>query len=231
MELEGMRALVVEDTPEIATIVEEYLRAEGLDVRVAANGTDALGLLATFSPDVMVLDVRLPDVDGLTLCRKIRQNRSLPILILSARGEDIDKIVGLEMGADDYLAKPFNPREMVARVRALLRRSHLAATAVTAQELIVRKGLTIDLTSHRVEFEGREIPLTPLEFSLLRALAERPGQVFTRQQLLDTVWGAEFAANERTVDTHIRNLRAKLREAAPANFITAIRTLGYRFDL
>ena len=195
---------------------------------MARDGKAAIDQVTRQAPDVLVLDVMLPHVDGLNVCREIRKTRNLPILMLSARGDDLDKIVGLEMGADDYMTKPFNPKELVARVRAMFRRLKMAPDDA---EVIVRRGLRIEVAGQRVELEGSPLALTPLEFSLLRALAGNAGNAMTRQDLLNRVWGPDFFGDERTVDVHIRHLRAKLQEVNPGpSYITSVWGVGYKFE-
>jgi DNA-binding response OmpR family regulator len=224
------KVLVVDDEPDIVDVVRTYLEREGYEVFSADDGQKALESLERLVPDVLVLDVMLPYVDGLEVCQQVRKTRSIPILMLSARDDDVDKILGLEMGADDYLTKPFNPRELVARVRAMFRRLKLAP-AVAEEETIIRHNLKINVPWQRAEVEGKMVPLTPLEFSLLKVLAANPGHVLSRQELLNRVWGADFFGDERTVDTHIQHLRAKLQKAGPGpQYITSVWGVGYKFE-
>lgn len=222
------KVLVVEDEAEIAELVRTYLEREKYEVRVTARGAEAMSLLDSFAPEVIVLDLMLPDTDGLKLCQEIRKQHTNPILMVSARSDDVDKIIGLEVGADDYLAKPFNPKELVARVRALFRRAQMAPAA---GDTVTHGSLQLNQGSRRVTVGGAEVHLTPIEFNLLRHFLAQPGTVFTRQDLLDKVWGADFFGDERTVDVHIRNLRSKLRKAdARFDAIQAVWGVGYRFD-
>lgn len=231
---EYAKVLVVEDDADMLNLVVATLEKEGFHVFTSQDGGNVTDLVSREHPDLLVLDVMLPHVDGLTLARELRKTHLAPILMLSARGEDVDKILGLEVGADDYLAKPFNPRELTARVRALLRRDRALRKAVTGQDsdVIRVKNLRIYPDRHHVELNGQEVRLTPLEFSLLKALAQSPGRTLTRQDLLDRVWGQDFFGDERTVDAHVRAIRAKLQAVDPeGQYIVAVWRVGYRLDM
>lgn len=224
------KVLVIEDEQDISQLVRASLERESYQVQVAASGQQGLQQLEAFLPDLLVLDLGLPDTDGLTLCRELRRHNTLPILMVSARGDDIDRIIGLEVGADDYLAKPFNPKELVARVRALLRRSALSP-AQSGGDTLQNGSLRVQVQSRRAFLSGEEVHLTPIEFSLLRQFVQNPGQVLSRQELLDRVWGADFFGDERTVDAHIRNLRGKLRQVDQHfDRVQSVWGVGYRFD-
>ena len=218
------RILVVEDEANIASFVSVYLQKAGFDVGVARNGAEALAKAGTESPALIVLDLMLPDLDGIDVCRRIRQHSDVPILMLTARDEDVDKIIGLEVGADDYLTKPFNPRELVARVKSVLRRSTTRRLdpEVAALEF---KSLRIDSGRREVTVEGQEVQLAPKEFDLLWELLDHRGLVLTRDQLLERVWGYTFAGDTRTVDVHVGQLRRKLGEACP---IVTVWGVGYK---
>lgn len=223
------KILLIEDEPDISRLMEELLSREKYEVRLARDGKSALAQVENFLPDLLVLDLMLPDTDGLSLCREIRRFSQLPILMVSARGDDVDRIIGLEVGADDYLGKPFHPKELVARVRALLRRSQNPTPS--QGDTLVAGSLRLQTQSHRAFLGGVEVHLTPIEFSLLRNFAQHPGQAFSRQDLLNRIWGPEFIGDERTVDAHIRNLRSKLRQQDPHfERIQAVWGVGYRFD-
>jgi DNA-binding response OmpR family regulator len=225
------KILVIEDEQDISNLVKASLERESYQVQVAASGQAGLQQIEAFLPDLLVLDLGLPDTDGLTLCRELRRHNSLPILMVSARGDDIDRIIGLEVGADDYLAKPFNPKELVARVRALLRRSALSGPAQNGGDTLQTGSLRVQVQSRRAFLGGEEVHLTPIEFSLLRNFVQHPGQVLSRQDLLNRVWGPDFFGDERTVDAHIRNLRGKLRQQDEHfDRIQAVWGVGYRFD-
>ncbi|MBS2037848.1 response regulator transcription factor [bacterium] len=224
------KILVIEDEQDISQLVRASLERENYQVQVATSGQQGLHQMEAFLPDLLILDLGLPDTDGLTLCRELRRHNRLPVLMVSARGDDIDRIIGLEVGADDYLAKPFNPKELVARVRALLRRSAFNSSQ-PGGDTLQSGSLRVQIQSRRAFLAGEEVHLTPIEFSLLRQFMQNPGQVLSRQDLLDRVWGADFFGDERTVDAHIRNLRAKLRQQEQHfDRIQAVWGVGYRFD-
>lgn len=217
--------LVVEDEPQIAGIVRDYLEHAGFAVIAAGDGASALALVRARRPDALVLDLGLPRVDGLDVIRAIRRDSRVPILILSARGDETDRVAGLELGADDYVVKPFSPRELVARVRAVLRR---ADAVPLADERIETGDLVLDIVRRRVTVAGRAVSLTPTEFELLATLAREPGRVWTRSQLLDAVHGFSLETYERAIDGHIRNLRRKLEpdETAP-RYVRTVHGVGY----
>jgi DNA-binding response OmpR family regulator len=220
----GQSILVVEDEASIASFVAMYLKNAGYGVKVAASGTDALTQVAADAPALIVLDLLLPDIDGVEVCRRVRQDSDIPILMLTARDEDVDKIIGLEVGADDYLTKPFNPRELVARVKSVLRRS--APQKRRADSKQIRHGeLVVDAGSREVHVGEEEVQLAPKEFDLLWELLDHRGLVLTRDQLLERVWGYTFAGDTRTVDVHVRQVRRKLGEASP---ITTVWGVGYK---
>jgi two-component system alkaline phosphatase synthesis response regulator PhoP len=216
--------LVVEDESSIASFVALYLKNAGYTVRTAANGAEALSQVAAALPALIVLDLMLPDIDGIEVCRRIRKTSDVPILMLTARDEDVDKIIGLEVGADDYLTKPFNPRELVARVKSILRRATPERRQLESKEL--RHGdLVIDAGRREVRVGEDEIQLAPKEFDLLWELLDHRGLVLTRDQLLERVWGYTFAGDTRTVDVHVRQLRRKLGDASP---IVTVWGVGYK---
>ena len=217
--------LVVEDEPQIAGIVRDYLEHAGFAVLTAGDGAAGLALVRARRPDALVLDLGLPRVDGLDVIRAIRRDSRVPILILSARSDETDRVAGLELGADDYVVKPFSPRELVARVRAVLRR---AEAVPFADERIVAGDLVLDLVRRRVTVDDRAVTLTPTEFELLATLAREPGRVWTRSQLLDAVHGFSLETYERAIDGHIRNLRRKLEpdETAP-RYVRTVHGVGY----
>ena len=230
--------LVVDDEPAIITVVRERLERDGFSVRTAASGEEALEHLETEPADLIILDVMLPGIDGLEVLRRLRgQGKTVPVVVLTARDEDVDKIVGLELGADDYLVKPFNPRELTARVRALLRR-HYEVKALEAEVTEMRavletpdpdEGLRFDEPRRRVWFRGQLVQLRPREFDLLHFMARHKGQVFSRDTLLSHVWGHESYIDERTVDVHVRRLRSKLSGIGPdAQVILTEWGVGYR---
>jgi DNA-binding response OmpR family regulator len=216
--------LIVEDESSIASFVAAYLKNAGYTVRTAANGNDALRQVAAEKPALVVLDLMLPDIDGIEVCKRIRQDSDLPILMLTARDEDVDKIIGLEVGADDYLTKPFNPRELVARVRSILRRATPEREKRESAQL-THGELVIDAGRREVKVGETEIQLAPKEFDLLWELLDHRGLVLTRDQLLERVWGYTFAGDTRTVDVHVRQLRRKLGDASP---IVTVWGVGYK---
>lgn len=222
-----MKILVVDDEKEIAGIVQAYLEREGYQVILAGDGNSALALARSQSPDLMVLDLMLPEVSGWDVCRAIRKESNLPIIMLTARDEVADRIVGLELGADDYVTKPFDPKELVSRVKAVLRRSQMAPKAR------LRVGdLTIDTEKRRL-YRGDTVVngLTPSEFDLVRVLAESPGRVFTRMQLLDRLQGDAYEGYERTIDSHIKNLRRKIElDAEHPRYIITVHGVGYKLE-
>ncbi len=215
--------LVVEDEASIASFVALYLKNAGYAVQTAVNGAEALSKAESSQPSLIVLDLMLPDIDGVEVCRRIRQHSDVPILMLTARDEDVDKIIGLEVGADDYLTKPFNPRELVARIKSILRRATPERRRESAQ---IRHGdLLVDAGRREVRVGEREVQLAPKEFDLLWELLDHRGLVLTRDQLLERVWGYTFAGDTRTVDVHVRQLRRKLEDASP---IVTVWGVGYK---
>ncbi len=216
--------LVVDDEPNIADLVELYLRREGFRVLKAGSGADALRAAGDHRPRLVVLDVGLPDVDGLELCRRLRQHSNVPVIFLTARDTEVDRVLGLELGADDYVTKPFSPAELVARVKAVLRRAD--GTAAAPEQLHVG-AVTIDLGRREVRVHDEAVAFTTKEFDLLKFLAERPGLALSRQQILDGVWGYDWFGDTRTVDVHIAQIRKKLDDAAR---IETVRGIGYRLE-
>ncbi len=220
--------LLIEDDEDIAEPLVFGLQSEGLRVLHAANGAQGLALARGERPDVILLDVMLPDMDGFTICRTIRGESATPILMLTARGQEMDRVMGLEVGADDYIVKPFSFRELLARVRAILRRRELDRGAAPTDRLTVGE-LVLDRTARQVWRRGRQIELSPREFDLLVVLLEHPGEALSRQELLDRVWGEEWIGNPRTLDVHIRWLREKIEDDSTAPlYIQTVRGHGYR---
>jgi two-component system, OmpR family, phosphate regulon response regulator PhoB len=224
-----LQILVVEDESALVEILRYNLEKEGFTVNAATDGEAALEAIADHKPDLVILDWMLPHVSGLEICRQLRRGaatRDLPIIMLTARGEEADRVRGLEVGADDYVAKPFSPSELIARVRAVLRR----AKPSTTTDLLTYAGVVMDLVSHRVLRDGRPVHLGPTEYRLLRFLMERPGRVYTREQLLDAVWGRDIYVEARTVDVHIRRLRKALNGPQDTDIIRTVRSAGYALD-
>ena len=222
------QVLVVDDEPHIRTVLRGYLEADGFDVPEAADGEGALAALRDGQPDLVLLDVMLPGIDGLEVLRQLRTFSDAYVILVTARAEEIDKLVGLGVGADDYITKPFSPREVTARVKAVLRRDRGVHSGVDAP--LRFDGLTIDTVGREVEANGASVMLSSLEFDLLAALAAAPGRVFSRAQLLERVWGYDFYGDERVVDVHIRSLRARLGDpAGDPHLIATVRGAGYKF--
>jgi two-component system, OmpR family, alkaline phosphatase synthesis response regulator PhoP len=220
--------LIVDDEPKIVKLARDYLEQGGFQVLTALDGTAALSTARTERPDLIVLDLMLPGMDGLDVCRALRRESDVPIIMLTARSEEADRLIGLELGADDYVTKPFSPRELVARVRALLRRAQ--GTVYTPG--IIRAGdLEIDVEGHRVSQAGEPLHLTRFEFALLEILAQHPGQAFSRAQLLDKLHGVAAVGYDRSVDAHIKNLRRKIEtDPAKPQYIQTVYGIGYRFN-
>ena len=224
----GGRILVVDDEPNIVELVKYNLAQEGYEVVVSYDGHDAVEKARTVAPDLVVLDLMLPYVDGLEVCRALRRESSVPILMLTAKDTEQDRVLGLELGADDYVTKPFSPRELVARVRAILRRS--SRDAAPSATPVAAGGLLLDPKTHEVRLRDRLIELTTKEFDVLRLLMSHPNQVFTRDFLLEHIWGYEYFGSTRTVDMHISRLREKIEDDPIApTYITTVRGVGYKF--
>lgn len=223
----AQKILVVDDEREIVKLVRAYLEQAGFRVVTALDGQEALTVFRHEKPDLVVLDLNLPRIDGLDVCRTIRREANTPVIMLTARVEEQDRLIGLELGADDYIVKPFSPREVVARVRTVLRR---VQQGPAAPETIQVGGVVLDLTRHTASVDGHPLELTPTEFALLRAMVSQPGRAFSRMELLDAAQGETYDGYERTIDTHVKNLRGKL-EADPKKprYILTVYGLGYKF--
>ncbi|MCT4534277.1 response regulator transcription factor [Halodesulfovibrio sp.] len=221
--------LLVEDDEDIRQLLTFTFEAAGFDVITRADGQEGLDAATAEMPDVVILDIMLPSMSGLDICKELKRNadtESIPVIMLTARGEEVDRVVGLELGADDYVVKPFSPRELVLRVRAVLKRN-APAEPVAKQASLKIDGLVMDMDAYKVLIDGEEVLLTATEFKLLAELLKNKGRVRTRDQLLNTVWGYEFEGYARTVDTHVRRLRQKIGDYA--NYIETMRGVGYRF--
>ncbi len=220
--------LVIDDEPKIVKLARDYLEKGGFRVVTAADGTIALAQAWHQRPDLVVLDLNLPGLDGLDVCRALRRESNVPIIMLTARIDETDRLIGLELGADDYIVKPFSPRELVARVRAVLRRAHGGGQLPS----LIRAGdLEIDLDAHRVTRRGEPIPLTRIEFKLLAILAQNPGLTFNREQLVERLHGVAYEGYDRSVDSHIKNLRRKLEpDPAEPRHVLTVYGIGYRFN-
>ncbi|MBK5268730.1 MAG: response regulator transcription factor [Acidimicrobiia bacterium] len=222
------RILLVDDEPDLRRMVRRYLQAEGFDVADADTGETALVALKNSVPDMILLDIGMPGMDGFAVLQEIRKTSSIPVIMLTARAEEIDRVIGLTIGADDYITKPFSPRELVARIRAVLRRGRFDRS--DNEDRLEFLHLTIDPSGRQVSVDQANVDLSALEFDLLAALASAPGRVFTREQLLERVWGWDYFGAERVVDVHIGNLRKALRDdAGDPRFIATVRGVGYKF--
>jgi DNA-binding response OmpR family regulator len=221
------KILVVDDEPKIAEICQDYLKAAGYEVVTAMTGPDGLAAARREKPDLVVLDLMLPEMDGLDVCRALRRESDVPIIMLTARVEETDKLIGLEIGADDYITKPFSPRELVARVRVVLRR----ASGDPASDVIRAGEVSLDRARYEVNLPEKTIPLTPTEFEILATLMSQPGRIFSRAQLLNAAHGVAFESYERAIDSHIRNLRRKLESSdGRPNYIVTVHGVGYKFE-
>jgi DNA-binding response OmpR family regulator len=225
------RILVVDDEPMVTEVVERYLLSDGFEVSTAGDGLQGLSLARNWSPDLIVLDVMLPSKDGLEVCRTLRKETEVPIIMLTARGEETDRIVGLEIGADDYIVKPFSPRELVARIKAVLRRTASDPHARQDSDELRFPGLAINPRTRQVEVDGQSVSLTAREFDLMFFLASHPGQVFTRDQLMNDVWDYTFAGDSSTVTVHVRRLREKIEtDPMRPRMIKTVWGVGYKFE-
>ena len=221
-----IKILVVDDDAHIAELITLYLNKEGYETKEARSGRQAVEMFPAYSPHLVLLDLMLPEMDGYQVCQEIRKMSSVPIIMLTARGETFDKVLGLEMGADDYIVKPFDPKELMARVKAVLRR--FDTKEPTRQ--VVLPGLSINQSNYTATYHGRELELPPKEFELLNFFATHPNQVFTREQLLDQIWGYEFVGDTRTVDVHIKRLREKMTKEDTWS-IKTVWGVGYKFEV
>ncbi|MCI8504771.1 MAG: response regulator transcription factor [Lachnospiraceae bacterium] len=227
------KILIVDDDENIAELISLYLIKECYETKIVHDGESALQAFLVFSPDLILLDLMLPGIDGYQVCRELRKDTSVPIIMLSAKGEIFDKVLGLELGADDYIIKPFDSKELVARVKAVLRRTASSAPAAsggTQGQYVEYPDLVVNLTNYSVICMGRSVEMPPKELELLYFLAASPNQVFTREQLLDHIWGYEYAGDTRTVDVHIKRLREKLDDH-PAWQLSTVWGIGYKFEV
>lgn len=228
--MQGVNILVADDDPNVRELVRMYLGREGMTVHTADDGRSALASLQSKGVDAVVLDVMMPEMDGFAVCKELRRTSDVPVLMLTARGEEIDRVLGLELGADDYIVKPFSPRELVARVKAVLRRTRSLRTVEPAvQGKLLFPGLEVDPLAREVLVEGSPVSLAPKEFDLLLYLMQNPRVVLERDQLLSRVWGYDFAGETRTVDVHVKKLRLKLGEPA-RSYIHTVWGVGYKFE-
>ncbi len=222
------KVLVVDDDYNIAELIRLYLEKEGHEVNTVYSGKAALDAFYSWTPDIVILDIMLPEIDGYDICRQIRKVSSIPIIMLTARGETFDKVLGLELGADDYLVKPFEPKELIARVKAVLRRAN---SFEGAAEEVVYSQLVINKSDYSITFRGKRVDLPPKELELFYFLASHPNQVFTREQLLERLWGYDFMGDSRTVDVHVKRLREKFSDETLRWEIKTVWGVGYKFEV
>ncbi len=226
----GYRILVADDDANVHQSLNAYFRREGYQMISAYDGNDALALARKSRPDMMILDIMMPGMDGLMVCRELRKESNLPIIMLTAKGEEFDKLLGLELGADDYITKPFSPREVLARVKAVLRRMHEMSATEKGSHLVV-DNLDIDMSSFIVKLNGKIVPCTPKEIEIVWTLASNQGMVFSREHLLQSIWGYDFLGDTRAVDSHIKRIRAKLCLPGNGWDIKTVWGVGYRFEV
>ena len=224
------KILIADDDTNIVELISLYLTKEGYETKKAYNGREALKHLQSFAPNLMILDIMMPEMDGYAVCREVRKMRSIPIIMLTAKGETFDKVLGLELGADDYMVKPFDTKELVARVKAVLRRTE---SKESNNKRLIFPGLTINLSNYSVTFQEQDIEMPPKELELLYFLASHPNQVFTREQLLNQIWGYEYYGDTRTVDVHIKRIREKLDQGEEESgwSIKTVWGVGYKFEV
>ena len=227
---EKNKILVCDDDRNICELLRLYLVKEGFEVVLATDGEQAVELFRKEKFDIVLLDIMMPKMDGLMVCREIRKETNLPIIMLTAKGEEFDKLLGLELGADDYITKPFSPREVLARVKAVLRRMHELKDSGKASHLVV-ENLDIDMSAFTVKLDGKLMPCTPKEIEILWTLANNPGMVFSREHLLQSIWGYDFLGDTRAVDSHIKRIRAKLCKEGNGWDIKTVWGVGYRFEI
>lgn len=227
------KVLIVDDDSNIAELISLYFTKEMYEARTAGDGEEALRIFESFQPDIVILDLMLPGKDGYEVCREIRQKKDTPIIMLSAKGETFDKVLGLELGADDYMIKPFDSKELVARAKAVLRRykkSEAQPENKPSAKYVEHPGLIVNLSNYSVIYNGKQVDMPPKELELLYFLASQPNQVFTREQLLDHIWGYEYVGDTRTVDVHIKRLREKIKDENSWS-IGTVWGIGYRFEV
>ncbi len=223
------KILVVDDDENISELIRLYLEKEGFDVAIAGDGLEAIELFKRTTPDLVVLDIMLPGADGWQVCREIRKVSQIPVIMLSAKGETFDKVLGLELGADDYMVKPFEPKELTARVKAVLRRT--GSNEKESQAEVVYPNLLVNKTTYTVKVNGNEVQMPPKELELLFFLSSNPNKVYTRDQLLEYIWGYDFFGDSRTVDVHIKRLREKVEDPSHSWQIKTVWGIGYKFEV
>ncbi len=225
--MEKQKILIVDDDMHIAELISLYLNKEGYETKQVYSGKKAVEVFTSFTPHLVILDLMLPEMDGYDVCKAIRKMSNIPIIMLTAKGDTFDKVLGLELGADDYIVKPFEPKELIARVKAVLRRYKIKQEDI---KQVVVPNMTINLSNYMVMYHGRELEMPPKELELLYFLVSNANQVFTREQLLDQIWGYEYVGDTRTVDVHIKRIREKLQEEDPWN-IKTVWGVGYKFEV
>lgn len=233
--MDKKRILIVDDDENIAELISLYLIKECFDTEIVLNGEDALKVFKTYQPHLILLDIMLPGMDGYDVCREIRKESNVPIVMLSAKGEVFDKVLGLKIGADDYMIKPFDSNELVARVQAILRRvtqfeEKQNTSETVSNDVVNYDGLTVNMTSYTVIYNGEQIDMPPKEMELLYFLAKSPNQVFTREQLLDKIWGYDYIGDTRTVDVHVKRVREKIKDGSNWSIAT-VWGIGYKFEV
>ncbi|MCR5700760.1 MAG: response regulator transcription factor [Lachnospiraceae bacterium] len=232
--MDKKKVLIVDDDENIAELISLYLIKECFDTEVAHNGEKAIEMFKIYHPDIILLDIMLPGMDGYDVCREIRKISSVPIIMLSAKGEVFDKVLGLKIGADDYIIKPFDSNELVARVQAILRRvgdkEDVNAAVPEGEEVVEYEGLSVNITSYSVVYNGKQVEMPPKELELLHFMASRPNQVFTREQLLDKIWGYDYIGDTRTVDVHVKRIREKIKDENNWSIAT-VWGIGYKFEV
>ncbi|MFZ5898154.1 MAG: response regulator transcription factor [Bacillota bacterium] len=228
-----MRILVADDEEKLRSVVASYLEREGFNIRQAANGREAMAAVQQDTFNLVILDLMMPEIDGWSVLRELRKESNVPVILLTARGDEVDRVLGLELGADDYVTKPFSPRELVARVKAVLRRTEppVMPEQVTRRSVLVRGPLVVDVDTREVRLRKTRVDLTPKEFDLLVALARTPGRVWSREAILDHVWGHAYFGDTRVVDTNINRLRDKLSRASKDALIKTVWGVGYKFEV
>ena len=226
------KILIVDDDENIAELISLYLVKECFDTQIVHDGEAALAAFASYAPNLILLDLMLPGIDGYQVCREVRSRSNVPVIMLSAKGETFDKVLGLELGADDYMMKPFDSKELVARVKAVLRRYQPVREEAASPDIkcVEYPGLTVNLSNYAVVYQGKQIDMPPKELELLYFLASSPNQVFTREQLLDHIWGYEYIGDTRTVDVHVKRLREKIKDSDEWSLAT-VWGIGYKFEL
>jgi len=226
----GYRILIADDDANVHQSLNAYFKREGYQIISAYDGEEALGYIRKYRPDMVLLDIMMPRMDGLNVCREVRKDSNVPIIMLTAKADEFDKLLGLELGADDYITKPFSPREVVARIKAVLRRMHEMAESTKGPHL-VSGNLDIDMSAYIVKLDGVVVPCTPKEIEILWTLAGNPGMVFSREHLLQNIWGYDFLGDTRAVDSHIKRIRAKLCKPGNSWDIKTVWGVGYRFEI